>query len=400
MTERILLNPGVLLIALVVSWGAMTLINEGLTARMLVEGGPVQWLQVLCFALAALGFFRAALRGNGLLIRCVFLTLGALTAFVALEEINWGQSVFNLETPDSFKEWNTQNGISLHNHKAIQRFVHWLPYVTIGILGLFAIIRGSVITTIRTEFHVFLPPHSFLLFFILILFEGIIVFIFVNDVPILGSDYLYWDGMDRYLELTELVIAVAAFSYSYTRNRLLPNPARRPSWQRVVGKRMAAGARILGGGQIGLLIAALPATLALWLAATLFLVARDSISLDLIPEQPIIRTSSYNIYLNDYEVIYSTRNCGSKAVSGRFYLHIMPVNVNDLPEERRQFGYSNLDFRFEDASGGHGSIKAYQAARRCKIEIPLPDYPIRAIRAGQYIPGQDIFWEGEYHFGQ
>lgn len=81
MTQRILHNPGILLIALNVTWATMMLVNSLLTRWLMVEGGVVEWLQVFCFALAALYCFRVAWYGDGRLVRYGFLAIGALARY-------------------------------------------------------------------------------------------------------------------------------------------------------------------------------------------------------------------------------------------------------------------------------------------------------------------------------
>ena len=55
---------------------------------------------------------------------------------MALEKINWGQFILNLETPDSVKEWNVQKELLLHNHVALRRPLTWLETILPGIVGL------------------------------------------------------------------------------------------------------------------------------------------------------------------------------------------------------------------------------------------------------------------------
>lgn len=47
--------------------------------------------------------------------RITFLLLALACFYVAMEEISWGQRVFNIETPDFFKEHNLQGETNLHN---------------------------------------------------------------------------------------------------------------------------------------------------------------------------------------------------------------------------------------------------------------------------------------------
>lgn len=82
-----------------------------------VEGGPVEWLQVCLLAAAAVLSLLAASR---LLPRRVdlgllYLAVAAGLIFVTGEEIAWGQTVFNYETPARLAQSNYKGEMSLHN---------------------------------------------------------------------------------------------------------------------------------------------------------------------------------------------------------------------------------------------------------------------------------------------
>jgi hypothetical protein len=110
-----------LILILWMAWVAWTLtINDGPAAGMTLENGLLQHLTVLCYGTAAILLFRLMLQTLGpdaapgfrrwwLLI----LALGCLG--VAGEEINWGQSILNYETPEFLAHTNIQQEVSLHN---------------------------------------------------------------------------------------------------------------------------------------------------------------------------------------------------------------------------------------------------------------------------------------------
>ena len=74
----------------------------------------------------------------------------------------------------------------------------------------------------------------------------------------------------------------------------------------------------------------------------------------------------------------------------RFFLHITPVTLDDLPESRWESGFENRDFHFQQDGG-------IQRNRQCRIARQLPDYPIAAIRTGQYNIAGEI-WAIELSF--
>ena len=129
---------------------------------------------------------------------------------------------------------------------------------------------------------------------------------------------------------------------------------------------------------------------------TLFLYEWDDYRryIDEIIEQagvPLIR-SDFDVYLNDNALIYVKDNCRMSETRPRFFLALYPADENDLPDERRQHGFHNLDFHF----GEH----AFHLGKRCIAATPLPEYDIASIYTGQYIQRADgsteHLWEGEF----
>jgi hypothetical protein len=89
----------------------------------------------------------------------VFLLLSFFLAFVAFEEISWGQRFFNIKTPDSYKNINVQNELTLHNIKHVQYNFIDPVYVLIGIYGSFSqIILRRFKSTKWQRFFIFTPP--------------------------------------------------------------------------------------------------------------------------------------------------------------------------------------------------------------------------------------------------
>ena len=54
--------------------------------------------------------------------------------FASLEEISWGQRIFNIRAPDYFKEHNSQGEFSIHNLDIVQPFLHE-TYMLVGLMG-------------------------------------------------------------------------------------------------------------------------------------------------------------------------------------------------------------------------------------------------------------------------
>lgn len=103
--------------------------------------------------------------------------------------------------------------------------------------------------------------------------------------------------------------------------------------------------------------------------------------------KPALR-SNFDVSLTGNSILYEKRPCLEDDTDTRFFLNLFPVDVNDLPDHRRQYKFENLDFDFDR----YGSI----AGGICRAKVPLPDYDIAHIRTGQQVPGADPIWEGSF----
>ena len=104
---------------------------------------------------------------------------------------------------------------------------------------------------------------------------------------------------------------------------------------------------------------------------------------------PVIR-SGWDVYLIENRLIYKKEQCGPEDVDARFFLQLYPVDVNDLPSHRGQYGFDNHDFDF----GRHGR----RGAETCLAAVSLPEYDIATIGTGQFVRangGLDNLWKGE-----
>ena len=105
--------------------------------------------------------------------------------------------------------------------------------------------------------------------------------------------------------------------------------------------------------------------------------------------QPAIR-SDWDVYLVGNSLIYKKEQCNPEDAEPTFFLHLYPVDVNNLPNRRRQAGFFNKDFAFRDQ---RIPIKG----EVCIARRELLDYGIATIHTGQYISGQGQVWKGEIH---
>ena len=103
--------------------------------------------------------------------------------------------------------------------------------------------------------------------------------------------------------------------------------------------------------------------------------------------------SDFDIYLRENTVSYLKSPCSAADVQAEFFLHVIPEDPEDLPADRRQYGFGGANFRY---GAHHGNTTALALARQCIAEHPLPDYPVARIRTGQFTPAGDQIWMAEF----
>ena len=103
----------------------------------------------------------------------------------------------------------------------------------------------------------------------------------------------------------------------------------------------------------------------------------------------------YDVYLDKQRMIYLKDPCSPADVAPPFFLHVYPVDSDDLPAQSRQRGYDTLDFSFP----GHG----FRSGEKCLVIRRLPEYAISRIKTGQLASedsGVRVIWEGSFAVGE
>ena len=101
--------------------------------------------------------------------------------------------------------------------------------------------------------------------------------------------------------------------------------------------------------------------------------------------------SDWDVYLVGNSLIYKKEQCTPEDAEPTFFLHLDPVDVNDIPSHRKQYGFDNLDFAFRDHRLVKGEV--------CVARRALPDYSIAAIRTGQFT-GEVEIWKGSFDLAE
>jgi len=142
---------------------------------------------------------------------------------------------------------------------------------------------------------------------------------------------------------------------------------------------IATGRRVLGAGEI-------------WRASARFsLNAEYAARYEAVYEaakasgEPIIR-SDFDVYLDGKTLTYLKSPCAERDTRGRFLLSVHPVDLADLPDDRREIGHASLNFDF--------APDGIVFNDKCMIRRELPGYPISKIETGQWLPGGETLWTG------
>ena len=106
----------------------------------------------------------------------------------------------------------------------------------------------------------------------------------------------------------------------------------------------------------------------------------------MVSREPII-SGDFDVYsTDDGYLVYVREPCHSSDITEDFFVHVIPVDLKDLPEHRKQYEFDNLDFNFFD--------RGFKDGEKCAAMIKLPDYDIANIRTGQYNDEGPI-WQSE-----
>ena len=79
--------------------------------------------------------------------------------------------------------------------------------------------------------------------------------------------------------------------------------------------------------------------------------------------------------LGGSKIVFLKTPCASADTAGRFLVHVVPLDVDDLPAARRGQRFDNLDFDFLERNGVRFDDK-------CMVRLPLPEYDIAVLRFG------------------
>ena len=81
--------------------------------------------------------------------------------------------------------------------------------------------------------------------------------------------------------------------------------------------------------------------------------------------------SVFDVFAEKGRLLYRKRPCSADEIDARFFLHMFPADADDLPSDRRESGFQNLDFNLSDKGGRVGD--------ECVAKAHLPGYEIASV---------------------
>ena len=108
--------------------------------------------------------------------------------------------------------------------------------------------------------------------------------------------------------------------------------------------------------------------------------------------RPVV-SAVFDVYLDGNRLVYVKEECSDEDVEARFFLHVHPADVADLPSHRQPHGFDNLNFSFHRRRywipWRHGILRS---DGRCAAVRALPDYGIASVETGQFVEGKGPVW--------
>ena len=97
--------------------------------------------------------------------------------------------------------------------------------------------------------------------------------------------------------------------------------------------------------------------------------------------------TEFKVFLHPANTLHFVKEpCDDSDTEPRFFVHVFPATLDDLPPHRRPNGFDNLDFSFSQ----NGTL----SDGKCMATVRLPEYEAARIATGQYLPEGQL-WKTE-----
>lgn len=104
---------------LILSYSILILFSKEIVIYLTQEDGLYEWIGTLSLFASSILFLLLAIKGKKSISAIYYLLFFFVFTFGFMEEINWGQRIFNLEAPETLKEMNNHQ-INIHNIPLIE----------------------------------------------------------------------------------------------------------------------------------------------------------------------------------------------------------------------------------------------------------------------------------------
>ena len=108
--------------------------------RTISEGSIIEWASFIILIASSLLLLKAARRWENSGARLILFTAAFGAFIIGMEEMSWGQMIFNWETPELFNDYNVQHETGLHN----LWFIHYQTWTIAAILMSITFILSAI----------------------------------------------------------------------------------------------------------------------------------------------------------------------------------------------------------------------------------------------------------------
>ncbi len=134
--------------------------------RSLDENSLVEWLSFLLLIISSYIFFRLAIDKEKRIEKQVSFATSSALFIVSMEELSWGQMVFNWKTPEVFANMNSQGETTIHNIYGINTIIDPLLLCALSTGILLCLFGGKIKNSLNNKesyiINLFLPSKSIL----------------------------------------------------------------------------------------------------------------------------------------------------------------------------------------------------------------------------------------------
>ena len=102
----------------------------------------------------------------------------------------------------------------------------------------------------------------------------------------------------------------------------------------------------------------------------------------------LLARGNFDLYKKGNTLIHIKSPCTEADVASPIALHLWPVDRADLPEHRRQYGFHNFDFHFDERGRRHLADET----QTCTAWTKLPTYALAKVGTGQADENGTIWW--------